>query len=197
MENGGSEFILVQLSSPVSYKSSQDRLHSDDFDMTLIIYNLCSPYKPTDKVLHLKYYIILTSKGDEAYPTLEDEPILGKFLKIVSTGAPLALGQVDIVLPKSELNDDVEGTGSFGENDDKPLHLSSEDRPPRNNVKTKAGIMKKKFYDLGYYLPHDESMLQLMMDKSKIIQTNIQDMVSKGKCSDMTFFFKSKITNFI
>lgn len=179
MENGGSEFILVQLSSPVSYKSSQDRLHTDDYDMTLIIYNLCSPYKPTDKVLHLKYYIILTSKGDEAYPNLEDEPILGKFLKIASTGAPLALGAVDIVLPKSELHDDVEGTGIFDENDDKPLHLSSEDKP-RNTLKVNGRIIKNKGYDLGYYLPHDESMLQLMMDKSKIIQTNIRDMVSKG-----------------
>lgn len=184
IENAGSEFILVQLStaSPDPYKSSQDKFHPDDFDMTLVVYNLCSPYKPTDKVLHLKYYLILTSKGDEAYPKLEHEPLLGKFMMVSSTGAPSVLGDVKITLPKSELHDDVEGSGSFDENDDKFLHL--EERP-RSKSKSNVRIMQEKVKYLGYYLPHEQSMLQLMMDKSKIIQTNIQDMVSKGKCYDI------------
>lgn len=61
---GDSEFILVQVTSTpqVSYKDSQDRHHTDDFDITLVVYNLCTPYHPSDNVLHLKYYLILTSK---------------------------------------------------------------------------------------------------------------------------------------
>lgn len=61
---GESEFILVQVTSTpqVSYKDSQDRHHTDDFDITLVVYNLCTPYHPSDNVLHLKYYLILTSK---------------------------------------------------------------------------------------------------------------------------------------
>lgn len=64
MENRTSEFILVQVTTArqVSYKDAQDRQHTDDFDMTLIVYNLCTPFKPVDNVLHLKYYLILTSK---------------------------------------------------------------------------------------------------------------------------------------
>lgn len=61
---GDSEFILVQMTSTpqVSYKDSQDQQHTDDFDITLIVYNLCTPYNPSDKVLHLRYYLILTTK---------------------------------------------------------------------------------------------------------------------------------------
>lgn len=63
-ENESIEYILIQVTStpPVSYKDSQDRQHTNDFDITLIVYNLCTPYKPSDDVLHLKYYLILTSK---------------------------------------------------------------------------------------------------------------------------------------
>lgn len=61
---GESEFILVQVTSTpqVSYKDSQDQKHTDDFDITLVVYNLCTPYSPSDNVLHLRYYLILTSK---------------------------------------------------------------------------------------------------------------------------------------
>lgn len=61
---GESEFILVQVTSTpqVSYKDSQDQKHTDDFVITLVVYNLCTPYSPTDNVLHLRYYLILTSK---------------------------------------------------------------------------------------------------------------------------------------
>lgn len=62
--DGEVEYILVQVtSSPqVSYKDSQDREHTDDFEITLVVYNLCTPFDPTDNILHLKYYLILTSK---------------------------------------------------------------------------------------------------------------------------------------
>jgi hypothetical protein len=62
--DGEVEYILVQVTSnpQVSYKDSQDREHTDDFEITLVVYNLCLPYSPTDNILHLKYYLILTSK---------------------------------------------------------------------------------------------------------------------------------------
>lgn len=61
---GAPEFFLVQVTTTpqVSYKDSQDQKHTDDFDITLIVYNLCTPYSPTDNILHLRYYLILTSK---------------------------------------------------------------------------------------------------------------------------------------
>lgn len=58
------EFVLVHVTNThqVSYKDSQDRQHTDDFDMTVIVCNLCSPYVPRDNVLHLKYYLILIAR---------------------------------------------------------------------------------------------------------------------------------------
>lgn len=58
------EYVLVQVTNThqVSYKDLYDRQHTDDFDVTVIICNLCSPYVPWDNVLHLKYYLILISK---------------------------------------------------------------------------------------------------------------------------------------
>lgn len=58
------EYVLVQITNThqVAYKDSQDRQHVDDFDMTIIVCNLCSPYVPRDNVLHLKYYLILMSR---------------------------------------------------------------------------------------------------------------------------------------
>lgn len=62
--DGEVEYILVQVTSnpQVSYKDSHDREHTDDFELTLVVYNLCAPYSPTDNILHLKYYLILSSK---------------------------------------------------------------------------------------------------------------------------------------
>lgn len=61
---GDTEYILVQVTSTpqMAYKDSQDRQQTDDFDITLVVYNLCTPYSPADYVLHLRYYLILTSK---------------------------------------------------------------------------------------------------------------------------------------
>lgn len=62
--DGESEYILIQVSTApqVSYKDSQDCQHTDDFDVSLVVYDLCRPFKPSDHILHLKYYLILTSK---------------------------------------------------------------------------------------------------------------------------------------
>lgn len=58
------EYVLVQVTSTpqVWYKDSQDRQQTDDFDVTLIISNLSKTWQPNENILHLKFYIILTSR---------------------------------------------------------------------------------------------------------------------------------------
>lgn len=55
------EFVLVQVSSTpqMSYRDSQDFQHTDDYDVTLIVSHL--PH-PEQHALHLKCYLILTSR---------------------------------------------------------------------------------------------------------------------------------------
>lgn len=59
-----SEYILVQVSNTpqVSYKDSQDRQHTDDFVVTLIVSNINNFNEHYDNTIHLKYYLILTSR---------------------------------------------------------------------------------------------------------------------------------------
>ncbi|XP_066247487.1 KICSTOR complex protein SZT2-like [Euwallacea similis] len=184
MENGSAEFILVQTSTArqISYKDSQDRQHTDDFDMTLVVYNMCTPYKPTDKVVHLKYYLILTSKR-ETYPMFDNEQKLGKFRTVSSTGTSSGLeksvNDVELSLPKSDSNDEAEITESLGENDEKSLSRSSEERPI-SKLLANVTIMQESVNYLGYYSPHEQIMHQLILDKAKAIQKDIKDMVSKG-----------------
>lgn len=54
-------YVLVHVfSTPqVSYKDSQDRQHTDDFDVTLIICDAC---EIGENALSLKYFLILTSR---------------------------------------------------------------------------------------------------------------------------------------
>lgn len=58
------EFVLVQISSTpqMSYRDSHDCHHTDDFNVTLIVSQLRHPNEPTNQVLYLKCYLILTSK---------------------------------------------------------------------------------------------------------------------------------------
>uniref|UniRef100_A0A6P7GKT9 KICSTOR complex protein SZT2-like n=1 Tax=Diabrotica virgifera virgifera TaxID=50390 RepID=A0A6P7GKT9_DIAVI len=88
------EYILVQVTSApqVSYKDSQDQQHTDDFDITLIVYNLCAPFSPKDNILHLKYYLLLTSKR-EVYPKSEIDEKLGKFRTVSSTARSLSTSE--------------------------------------------------------------------------------------------------------
>lgn len=107
------EYVLVQVSNThqVSYKDSQDRHQTDDFDVAVIICNVCSPYVPWDNILHLKYYLILISRRYRAlnkmffvnntwicrdiYPKSEVERTLGKF-QTVTHVSPL------LTMPKQE-----------------------------------------------------------------------------------------------
>lgn len=59
-----SEYILVQVSSTpqISYKDSQDRQHTDDFDVTLIVCNSGDYIESSEFAIDLKYYLILTSR---------------------------------------------------------------------------------------------------------------------------------------
>lgn len=58
------EYILVQVGNiqQISYKDSQNRQCTDDFNITIIVCNVCPPFASYENVLHLRYYLILTSK---------------------------------------------------------------------------------------------------------------------------------------
>ncbi|KRT81662.1 hypothetical protein AMK59_5321, partial [Oryctes borbonicus] len=81
------EYILVQTTNipQLSYKDSQDRQHTDDFDVTLIVTNLSTHKEYPQYSLHLKYYLILTSRS-EIYPKYDVERKLGKFRTVTSLG---------------------------------------------------------------------------------------------------------------
>lgn len=80
---GSNEYVLGQVtSSPsFSYKDAQDRQHTDDLDITLIVSYLDQNDSPD---LILKYYLILTSHR-EVYPKPEVERTLGKFRTVSSS----------------------------------------------------------------------------------------------------------------
>ncbi|XP_048517774.1 KICSTOR complex protein SZT2 isoform X3 [Dendroctonus ponderosae] len=184
MDHTSPEFILVQVTTArqVSYKDSQDRQHTNDFDMTLVVYNLCTPYKPTDRVMHLKYYLILTSKRD-IFPMFENEQKLGKFRTVSSTGGPSTSDKsatdLELSLPKSESNGEAERAERLADNDDKSLSRSSEDKPLSKLLAT-VTIMQESVNYLGYYSPHEQIMQQLILDKARSTQKDIRNMVSKG-----------------
>ncbi|XP_030748432.1 LOW QUALITY PROTEIN: KICSTOR complex protein SZT2-like [Sitophilus oryzae] len=179
MDDGCLEYILVQVTTAkhVSYKDSQDRQHTDDFDMTLVVYNLCTPFKPTDNVLHLRYYLILTSKRD-TYPMFENEQKLGKF-RTVSFTASL---EADSKSNTSKLESSGEGTDpdrSKESIEEGSLSRSSED-PPLSKRLANVRIRQESVNYLGYYSSHEQSMQQLILDKAKSTQNDIKDMVSRG-----------------
>ncbi|KAF7281911.1 hypothetical protein GWI33_004033 [Rhynchophorus ferrugineus] len=168
---GSSNFILVQVSTArqISYKDSQERKHTDDFDMTLVVYNLCAPYKSTDNVLHLKYYLILTSKRD-TYPMYESEQKLGKFRTVSSSL------QLEASCPNLESSaDDTDPRTS----DDGSQNTSLDDAP-MSKVHNTMIIRQEPVTYLGYYSPHEQIMHQLIMEKAKSTQNDIRDMVYKG-----------------
>lgn len=83
------EYVLVEVTSspPFSYKDSQDRQHTGDLDITLIVsYYDGQPKINTENTLYLKYYLILTSRH-EIYPKPEVERTLGKFRTVTSTSS--------------------------------------------------------------------------------------------------------------
>ncbi|XP_018578793.1 KICSTOR complex protein SZT2 isoform X1 [Anoplophora glabripennis] len=190
---GESEFILVQVTSTpqVSYKDSQDRHHTDDFDITLVVYNLCTPYHPSDNVLHLKYYLILTSKR-ELYPKCEVEDKLGKFRTVSSNARSLsAMGKAP-----SELETSVEKTVNSEIDCDitsSDEHISFSSKKPSKDTLNNEGsssqqsnsvpyieIYQESVNYLGYYSSHEQLMQQLILDKANTTQKHIKDMVAKG-----------------
>ncbi|KAG5885699.1 hypothetical protein JTB14_002313 [Gonioctena quinquepunctata] len=187
-----SEFILVQVTSTsqVSYKDSQDRQHTDDFDITLIVYNHCMPYSPKDNVLHLRYYLILTSKR-EMYPKSEIDEKLGKFRTVSSTARSLSSFQrepneLELSQGKAEGPEESEPSSS-GEH---LLASGYDSYETTNNEESSASqqsnslpyieINQESVNYLGYYSSHEQLMQQLILDKAATTQKHIRDMVEKG-----------------
>lgn len=176
--NGEIEQILVQVTttSQVHYTDSQDCHHTDDFDITLVICNLCFPYSPSDYVLHLKYYLILTSKR-EMYPAIGREEKLGKF-KTVSSASRSILGATterDECVSNQFKPENFEDISSISENEHDDNELNNE----KSNV-TYIEISTEKVNYLGYYSSHEELMQKLILEKAQTTHNAITSMVKKG-----------------
>ncbi|KAH0819001.1 hypothetical protein GEV33_003789 [Tenebrio molitor] len=201
--DGEVEYILVQVTSnpQVSYKDSQDREHTDDFEITLVVYNLCLPYSPTDNILHLKYYLILTSKR-EIYPKSEVEPKLGKFRIVSSTAKSL--------LALEKLSGDLENSTSkpMDENfdmssSDEHLMFASESRSEKSDEPSNrylsstphVEISQESVNYLGYYSSHEQLMQQMILDKAHTTQKHIKEMVAKGMVHCRTHLLWNKLVS--
>nr|XP_023016879.1 KICSTOR complex protein SZT2-like [Leptinotarsa decemlineata] len=185
-----SEFILVQVTSTsqVSYKDSQDRQHTDDFDITLVVYNHCMPYSPEDNVLHLRYYLILTSKR-EIYPKSEIDEKLGKFRTVSSTARSLSVVEMEPnefeMSQEKSVGQDTQVLTSSGEffNASGSYETCDNDESCTSQQSTSlpyVEINQESVNYLGYYSSHEQLMQQLILDKANTTQKHIKDMVEKG-----------------
>lgn len=115
----------------------------------------------------------------------ENEQKLGKFRTVSSAGVSSAIeksiNEIELSLPKSESNEETDNTGSVGENDDKSLSRSSEEKT-LGKILANVTIVQESVNYLGYYSSHEQIMQQLILDKAKATQKDIRDMVSKGVC---------------
>ncbi|XP_076162167.1 KICSTOR complex protein SZT2 isoform X3 [Ptiloglossa arizonensis] len=85
------EYVLVNLKSTpsFSYCDGQDTRHTNDFDVALIVSHLEQPPQIEKTEITLKYYLMLTSKGD-LYPKKEVENNkLGQFRTVYSIKKPM------------------------------------------------------------------------------------------------------------
>ncbi|KAJ3640250.1 hypothetical protein Zmor_003559 [Zophobas morio] len=194
--DGEVEYILVQVTSnpQVSYKDSQDREHTDDFVITLVVYNLCTPYDPTDNILHLKYYLILTSKR-EIYPKSEIEPKLGKFRTVSSTARSLsALEQIS-----GDLENSISKPDDSGDLTDSDEHImfASENRSERSDEQPvqQFEISQESVNYLGYYSSHEQLMQQMILEKAYTTQRHIKEMVAKGMVHCRTHLLWNKLVS--
>lgn len=190
------EYVLVQVTSThqVSYKDSQDRQHTDDFDMTVIICNLCSPYVPRDNILHLKYYLILISRRD-IYPKSEVQRTLGKF-QTVTHATP--------VLPHPKLEKKPSNISQMlNASDTETETSSSTDVPSLSSVFTEkqpqpastTTITQESVNYLGYFSSHEQVMRQLILDCAHATQKQIKGMVAKGMVHCRTHLLWNKLVS--
>ncbi|CAH1982614.1 unnamed protein product [Acanthoscelides obtectus] len=178
---GEPEYILVQVTTTpqMSYKDSQDCQHTDDFDITLVVYNLCTPYSHKDNVLHLKYYLILTSKR-EIYPKSEIEEKLGKFRTVSSTARSLSSTTDKDSNPN--LTETFESSTEYASISRKNSNgsINQEESSTQSNSLPYVQLSQEIVNYLGYYSSHEQLMQQLILDRANNTQKHIKDMVSKG-----------------
>ncbi|CAG9855485.1 unnamed protein product [Phyllotreta striolata] len=185
VHDGESEFILIQVTSApqISYKDSQDQQHTDDFDITLVVYNLCTPYSPKDNVLHLKYYLILTSKR-EIYPKSEVDEKLGKFRTVSSTARSLSAlerepNDLEFSTEKTRAESDITSSSELTALE-KTLNEESASCNQQSISLPYVEINQEFVNYLGYYSSHEQLMQQLILDKATTTKKRIKEMVEKG-----------------
>ncbi|KAF4533500.1 hypothetical protein B566_EDAN000985 [Ephemera danica] len=166
------EYVLVQLKNthPVTYKDNHDMKQTDDFDVTLIVAheNIDGSGSNT---LHLKYFIILTSRR-EHYPKHVIERKLGKFCTV-----PLATPQLTTsvaTLPNiSESEGPTEEVAEESSNGHEQLNFT--DVIPHH-----IEIRQEAVNYMGYYSSHEQLMQQLILQQASAVEQQVITMVEQG-----------------
>nr|XP_022914806.1 KICSTOR complex protein SZT2-like isoform X1 [Onthophagus taurus] len=210
------EYILVQTTNTpqLSYKDSQDRQHTDDFDVTSIVTDV-SPYdNGKDYCLHMKYYLILTSRR-EIYPKFDNEKKLGKFRTVISLKSEIEKPKDEVIL--NELEIDTNETDLLSPIDGASLESSLEDskydnrsfsseretddsdeienQKPKDKTKPRqrVEIKQESVNYLGYYSSHEQLMQQLILDCANSTETRLREMASQGTIHCRTHMLWNKL----
>ncbi|KAK5639276.1 hypothetical protein RI129_011768 [Pyrocoelia pectoralis] len=191
------EYVLVQMGNipQTSYKDSQDYQRTDEFNVTLIINRAYSEYELSDRILRLKYYLILTSHR-EVFPKLESDRNLGKFRAVSSMlRPPSSCGR------ESQVEDDsassVGSQSSVAQSDlEKSESLSQNLQEDTSKKYTQHTAIKQESVNyLGYYSSHERMMQELILEQSSIGQKKIRDIVSQGMVDCRTHLLWNKLVS--
>ncbi|XP_017776135.1 PREDICTED: protein SZT2-like [Nicrophorus vespilloides] len=193
----GTEYVLIQVSniSDVTYRDAQDRQHTDDFDITLIISNISTTYNNSDNVIHLKYYLILTS-GREMYPKTEVERKLGKF-RTVSSTSRTAIMESEYA---KEMPDDCDSDKKSESDRSELTNLTQSTTDDESGCEHKAKrqspnieIKPESVNYLGYYSSHEQLMQQLILNCADNTKKTIKEMVTQGTVDCRTHLLWNKL----
>ncbi|KAK4871539.1 hypothetical protein RN001_015663 [Aquatica leii] len=207
------EYVLVQMESipQMSYKDSQDCQHTDDFDVTLVLSRISSQ-ADSNLSLHLKYYLILTSRR-EVFPKAEGDRKLGKFRRVSSAVRTTPVSRKENRVEEDSIST-IDSQRSESEvefensTDQTSLDLQSDtnsqqleptfQRPSRKGSVpnfTHIEIKQESVNYLGYYSSHERLMQQLILEQAAITRVKIREIVSQGMVDCRTHLLWNKLVS--
>lgn len=184
------EYALVQVTSlsQVSYKDAQDRQHSYDFDLILIVHSLTNSTNANENILLLKYSIVLISKSD-IYPASEVEQTLGKFRPVSSISKAVTKENIEV---ENKITDEI--TSSIEIKKELSISIGS-DSHTEDNVYVYSEIITEDVNYLGYYSTHEQFMQQLISDKAKAVEKTFTEIVLKAMVDCRMNLLWNKLTS--
>ncbi|KAF5284426.1 hypothetical protein FQR65_LT13560 [Abscondita terminalis] len=208
------EYVLVQIESipKMSYEDSQDLQLTDDFDVTLVLSRFSSEID-SQVTLFLKYYLILTARG-EVFPKTEIDRKLGKFRRVSSalrTTPPSRkenridddnISVIDSQHSESELDLDnsTDQTSVDLQSDTNSQQQESTSQRVSRKCSINPGslhieIKQESVNYLGYYSSHERLMQQVILHQAAITREKIREIVSQGMVHCRTHLLWNKLVS--